>query len=44
MDFELIFWCVCGIIGLGVLLGALCSNDDSVSDRTVKRLSGEWYK
>ena len=44
MDFELIFWCVSGIVSLGVLLGILRSNDDPVSDRTIKRLSGEWYK
>jgi hypothetical protein len=44
MDFELLFWCVCGIVGLGVLLGVLCTSDDSVSDRTAKRLRGEWYK
>ena len=46
MDFELIFWCVFGIVGaLGLMwLMNQASHDEPISERTMKRIRGEWYK
>lgn len=46
MDYELIFWC---IMLVGALIGIVCvglftEKEYCVSDRTLKRIRGEWYK